>query len=69
MNNKGFISVTVIYSFFLVFLSLMVLIIASTATNRNSLNKMKDTIKEDIKKQIKRIQMKSSKVIKHSQII
>lgn len=47
-NNKGFISVTVIYSFFLVFLTLMMFIIVNMVTNRNLLNNMKKTIKNDI---------------------
>lgn len=48
MNKKGFISVTVIYSFFLVFLTLMMLIIVNMTSNRNLLNGMKKTIKNDI---------------------
>ena len=48
MNKKGFISITVIYSFFLVFLTLMMLIIVNMASNRNLLNGMKKTIKNDI---------------------
>ena len=47
-NSKGFISVTVIYSFFLVFLTLMMFIIVNLVTNRNLLNNMKKTIKNDI---------------------
>lgn len=47
-SNKGFISVTVIYSFFLVFLTLMMFIIVNLVTNRNLLNNMKKTIKNDI---------------------
>lgn len=47
-NNKGFLSVTVLYSFFLVFLSLMMFIIVNTVTNRNLLNNLKKTIKNDI---------------------
>ena len=48
MNKKGFISITVIYSFFLVFLTLMMLIIINMVSNRNLLNGMKKTIKDDI---------------------
>ena len=48
MNKKGFISITVIYSFFLVFLTLMMLIIVNMVSNRNLLNGMKKAIKEDI---------------------
>lgn len=47
-NNKGFISVTVIYAFFLVFLSLMLYIVTNMTVNRNLLNNMKKTIKNDI---------------------
>lgn len=47
-NSKGFISVTVIYSFFLVFLTLMMFIIVNMVTNRNLLNNMKKTIKNEI---------------------
>lgn len=47
-NNKGFISITVIYSFFLVFLSLMMFIVVNMVTTRNLLNNMKTTIKNDI---------------------
>ena len=43
-NNKGFISVTVIYAFFLVFLTLMLYIVTNMAVNRNLLNNMKKTI-------------------------
>ena len=43
-NNKGFISVTVIYAFFLVFLTLMLYIVTNMAVNRNFLNNMKKTI-------------------------
>lgn len=48
MNNKGFISITVIYSFFLVFLSLMALIIVNLSSDRVLLNNIKKTIKNDI---------------------
>lgn len=48
MKKNGFISITVIYSFFLVFLSLMMFIIVNTVTSRNLLNNMKKTIKSDI---------------------
>lgn len=47
-NSKGFISVTVIYSFFLVFLTLMMFIIVNMVTSRNLLNNMKKTIKNEI---------------------
>lgn len=47
-NNKGFISITVIYSFFLVFLSLMMFIVVNMVSTRNLLNNMKTTIKNDI---------------------
>ena len=47
-NNKGFISVTVIYAFFLVFLTLMLYIVTNMAVNRNFLNNMKKTIKSEL---------------------
>lgn len=47
-NKKGFISVTVIYTFFLVFLSLMLFIVTNMVVNRNLLNTLKKSIKEDI---------------------
>lgn len=48
MKKNGFISVTVIYSFFLVFLTLMMFIIVNMVTSRNLLNNMKKTIKNEI---------------------
>lgn len=48
MNKKGFISVTVIYSFFLIFLTMMMLIIVNMVTNRNLLNNIKKTIKTEL---------------------
>lgn len=47
-NKQGFISVTVIYTFFLVFLSLMLFIVTNMVVNRNLLNNLKQTIKDDI---------------------
>lgn len=47
-NKKGFISVTVIYTFFLVFLSLMLFIVTNMVVNRNLLNTLKKSIKDDI---------------------
>ncbi len=47
-NNKGFISVTVIYAFFLVFLTLMLYIVTNMTVNRNLLNNMKKTIKNEL---------------------
>ena len=46
-NNKGFISVTVIYAFFLVFLTLMLYIVTNMAVNRNFLNNMKNPLKDE----------------------
>ncbi len=48
MKRNGFISITVIYSFFLVFLALMMFIIVNMVTSRNLLNNVKKTIKNDI---------------------
>mgnify|MGYP004574079949 FL=1 len=47
-NNKGFISVTVIYAFFLVFLTLMIYIVTNMTVNRNLLNNMKKAVKNDL---------------------
>lgn len=51
MKKNGFISVTVIYSFFLVFLSLMLYIVTNMVTNRSLLNNMKNTIKDELDNQ------------------
>ena len=48
MKKNGFISVTVIYTFFLVFLSLMLYIVTNLVVNRNLLNNMKTTIKNEL---------------------
>lgn len=48
MKKNGFLSVTTIFAFFLVFLSIMTLIIVSMSNNRYLLNQMKKTIKNDI---------------------
>lgn len=48
MKKNGFISITVIYSFFLVFLSLMLFIVTNMITNRNLLDNLKKEIKNDI---------------------
>lgn len=48
MKKNGFISVSVVYAFFLVFLSLMLFIVTNMAVNRNMLRKMKEEIKDEI---------------------
>ncbi len=48
MNKKGFISVTVIYSFFMVFLMLLLLIVSNLVNNRTLLNSVKDKAKTDL---------------------
>ena len=47
-NKKVFISVKVIYTFFLFFLSLMLFIVTNMVVNRNLLNTLKKSIKDDI---------------------
>ena len=48
MNKKGFISISVVYSFFVVFLLLMLFIVNNLVSNRLLLNSMKAEIKENI---------------------
>lgn len=48
MKKNGFISVTIIYTFFLLFLSLMLYIVTNLVVNRNLLNNMKTTIKNEL---------------------
>lgn len=47
-NNKGFISISVVYSFFMVFLILLLFIVNNLVSNRLLLNTIKDEIKENI---------------------
>ncbi len=47
-KNKGFISITLIYSFFLVFLTLILSIVTGFVNTRNLLNSLKDSIISDI---------------------
>ena len=47
-NNKGFISISVVYSFFMVFLILLLFIVNNLVNNRLLLNTIKDEIKENI---------------------
>ena len=49
-KKNGFISISIIYSFFLVFMLLLVLIMASYVNNRTSLNIYKKDIKVRIAK-------------------
>lgn len=46
-NNKGFLSISVVYSFFIVFLALLLFIVSSYINNRTLLNKVKNDIKEE----------------------
>lgn len=48
MKKNGFMSISIIYTFFLVFISLMLFIVTNMAVNRNMLVKMKEQIKYDI---------------------
>ena len=48
MNNKGFMSVTMIYSFFLVFLMILLLMMSESVSEKISLNKIKNSIKNDV---------------------
>ena len=47
MKKNGFVSTTLIYTFFIVFLALMIFLINSYARNRSMLNEYKDKIKND----------------------
>lgn len=47
-NNKGFIAISLIYSFFLVFLIVLLSVVANYAHNRILLNDVKVTIKEKL---------------------
>lgn len=48
MNNKGFIATSLIYSFFLIFITLFLTIIADYLQNKVLLNTVEKSIKEDI---------------------
>lgn len=48
MNNKGFIATSLIYSFFLIFVTLFLTIIADYLQNKVLLNTIEKGIKEDI---------------------
>ena len=47
-NKKGFIATSVIYSFFLVFLMLMVTILTSSVNNRVLVGRIKEDIRSEI---------------------
>ncbi len=47
-NNKGFISISVVYSFFMVFLLLLLFIVNNLISNRTMLTAIENEIKEDI---------------------
>lgn len=48
MNNKGFIATSLIYSFFLIFITIFLTIIADYLQNKVLLNTIEKSIKEDI---------------------
>ena len=48
IKKNGFISISIVYSFFVVFMLLLVLIMASYVNNRNSLNVYKKDIKANL---------------------
>ena len=50
MNKKGFIATSLIYSFFLIFITLFLTIIADYLQNKVLLNTIENGIKEDINK-------------------
>ncbi len=47
MKKNGFVSTTLIYTFFIIFLSLMIFLVNSYSKNRYMLNEYKDKIKND----------------------
>lgn len=59
MKKNGFMSISIIYTFFLVFISLMLFIVTNMAVNRNMLVKMKEQIKNDINKKDPYIEVKN----------
>ncbi len=48
LNKKGFISISVVYSFFVVFLALMLFIVNGLINNRGLLNRIENQIKDEI---------------------
>ena len=52
-NKKGFISMTLLYSFFLVFTALILGILANYVHNGNLLRQINDEIKESLENRIK----------------
>lgn len=48
MNKKGFISITIVYSFFMVFLALLIFIVNNLYNNRILLGSIKNDIKDEI---------------------
>ena len=48
MNNKGFISTTIVYSFFLVFLLILLYIVSDLVNNRILINALDDEIKNEL---------------------
>ena len=47
-NNKGFIAISIIFSFFIVFLMLITLVISTYGQNRILMNQVKKDIKANI---------------------
>jgi len=50
MNKKGFASIYLVYSFFLVFILMMLTVLMTNTYKKNFLNALKDDIKESIQK-------------------
>lgn len=48
MNKKGFIATTMLFSFFLIFVSLMLAMLANYAYNRTVINKINEAIIEEL---------------------
>ena len=48
MNKKGFFAVSLIYSFFIVFLALMVMVLAQSVNSRILVSRVKEDIRDDI---------------------
>ena len=48
MNNKGFFAISIVYSFFIVFLALMVAILAQAVNSRVLVSKVKNEIRDDL---------------------
>lgn len=56
MNKKGFASIYMVYSFFLIFITMMLSVLMINQYKRNLLN----TLKNDIKEELKELKVESS---------